>query len=1138
MARATLLTLCLIFISIYAPAQTFPARFERLSLEDGISHNLVYAILQDRSGFMWFGSMYGLIKYDGVAYRVYRHNPSDSASISFDDVISLIEDSYGNLWVGTWGGGLNRLNPETETFARYLHDPSDPRGLSHNTVWALLETADSSANTLWIGTERGGLNRLVLSENLPRGAASTPQSDAAYPDSFIHYVYDPADSLSLPSNLVRALYADRDGNLWIAGHRGLARLDQRGTGKERFFRYQHNPADSASLPSDNIMAICQDDSGALWIGTAGAGLAKMVFDESGKLTLLRRYRHDPANPHSLADNAVNLIREDRNGVLWIGTSGGLSLLAPANRDRGHFLNYRHDPAHPASLSGDAIVALHEDRAGIIWIGSYFGGVNFFAPGKIKFAHDTHHPYDKSSLSHPRVTAIAQDPAGTLWVATAGGLNRALPAAALPHPPSREAFSGPAAATSRFENVSLNPAESHSAGEEHVTALCVSRFSPTPILWVGTGGNGLFALPANGNSSRQPRTHHRHDPADPRSLPGNFVTVLLEDRFGALWVGTVRGLARAVSRGAEGKHFRRYAAHPGNPDSLGHNWILCLYEDSAAGLWIGSYGGLSRYDRRTGAFRTYRHDLHDPRSLSHDYVYAISRDSRGWLWIATSNGLNRFEPESETFISYTERDGLPNSVICGILEDTRGNLWLSTQKGISRFDPETRAIRNYDLDDGLQSNIFTPGASFRSSRGELFFGGINGFNRFFPEKISDNVFVPPVHLTGVKVFGQPVRINPASPLPVLELSHHQNHLTFEFAALDYATPRKNCYAYRLEGLEREWNDAGHRHAVNYPGLNPGEYVFSVKASNSDGIWNEKGTSVKIIIRPPFWQRGWFYLACAGLLGFIALALHRYRLRSKVRQALLLERERQRERDRVREKTARDYHDELGHQLTKISLYSELLCRDLGESPDHFSNGRREYTGANGLAGMDSPGEFSNGFPSRVLNYLHKINHASQHLCTDTRDFIWALDPEKDSLYETALHLKRFGEDLFEETGIEFRVEGISQAFNTVKLSMEWRRHLSLLFKEALNNAFKHAGCRTVRLQFSVTGENLQIILSDDGKGMLVEANTPGNGLPNMKKRAEKIGGKLEIISQPGRGSSIRFCGKIPGNAEAGKPERHG
>ena len=528
-----------------------------------------------------------------------------------------------------------------------------------------------------------------------------------------------------------------------------------------------------------------------------------------------------------------------------------------------------------------------------------------------------------------------------------------------------------------------------------------------------------------------------------------------------------------------------------------------------------------------------------------------------LWIGTSNGLNRFDlkptpgEKNTEFIIYREKDGLPNSVICGILEDDAGNLWLSTHKGISKFDPQANVFRNYDSADGLQSNIFHPGAFFKDQSGMLYFGGINGFNRVHPAGISENRHVPPVRITSIKLFNKPLRLNRNNGVvEIPEFAYDQNFLTFIFAALDFTAPEKNRYAYKLEGIDNDWQYAGRKNEAVYTSLNPGEYTFHVKAANNDGVWNQDGATVHFVIRPPFWQTAWFYLLCAILLGVVIYSIHYFRIKQKIRQSLLIERARQKERDWVREKTARDYHDELGHQLTKISLYSELIRQDLllknevedSSSGSHHpakrisgetsqltkNNGNARNGNSNGSNGNSVKNGVKNGNgngsqqfdPPQILNYLNKITSASDHLCTDTRDFIWALNPEKDSFYETALHLKHFADELLEETGIRVTVSGLTKALETVKLSMDWRRHIILIFKEAMNNCLKHAECQTVKLEFAVVANNLQIRLIDDGKGLPPE--TPdGNGLRNMKKRANKINGTLKLISNSGKGTQIQF-----------------
>lgn len=443
------------------------------------------------------------------------------------------------------------------------------------------------------------------------------------------------------------------------------------------------------------------------------------------------------------------------------------------------------------------------------------------------------------------------------------------------------------------------------------------------------------------------------------------------------------------------------------------------------------------------------------------------------------------------------------MVYAILPDHSEKLWLSTNNGISRFDPHSETFRNYNMDNGLQSNEFNTGAYLKCEDGNLLFGGINGFNIIDPVEVRHNKQIPAIVITNFIKFDQALKFDQAvSEMGEIRLNYDENFITFEYSALDYTNPKKNQYAYKLEGLNQDWMYCGNRRYASYTNLDPGDYTFRVIGSNNDGVWNKQGASIRITITPPFWETGWFFATLSGVLLIALLTAHRYRVNRKIRQSVQMERIRYSEREKVREQVSKDYHDELGHKLTKILLFSELIKRNL------------------------------NGSSEEVRTYLDKVILASESLSNNTRDFIWTLNPEKDNLYDLALYLREFGNSLFEGTDIGFQMKSLSEHLKSAKLPMEWKRHLTFIFKEGMNNILKHSQCQNVVLNFVLRNDELNIKLSADGSGFAltqqVKRNGAGNGLPNMKARAEKISGQIKINSDIGKGTTIMFRGQIPTN----------
>lgn len=927
---------------------------------------------------------------------------------------------------------------------------------------------------------------------------------------------------SLPHNWITAIHEDGDGNLWIGTADGLARLRQDATAKPGDFTvYKHDSRNPHSLNHSYVVSIYPGNGQpeeALWIITYANGLNRLD-PRTGRIVRYRPGDYNAAGGEDPGAGKINVLLEDRHRNLWIGTAeGGLSCLyfnrdhrSPAETGNGRkdasgplntFITYRNDPLNPQSLSDNLVTAVFEDRSGIIWVGTGRGGLNKINQRHQHFRRYTHVPGNPRSLSDKVVTAIMEDDSTNLWVGTAGGgLNKLR---SDPRDPSQYHYS-------HFRH---KPGLSYSLSSDAVTALYQDQ---SGNVWVGTDGGGLNLLDRRTGRFK----HYRYAPHSSNSISGDRINSITEDQYGQLWIGTRTGLNK-FDRFTE--KFTQYRHDANNPHSLSHNEVWAIYEDSYSQgktLWIGTRaGGLNKFDRKNEQFVRYMREFDNPHSLNNPAILSIYQDKAGNLWFGTySGGLNQFNRETEQFTFFSERDGLANNMIFGIMEDRQGNLWLSTNNGLSKMilgagggTPQI-TFKNYDVYDGLQGNEFNPGAYCLRRNGEMLFGGVNGMTAFFPDSITDNFYIPPVILTSMTIFDQPRpgMLNRAlfQGLPI-HLSYRENYITFEFAALDYTNPRKNHYAYRLEGFNEEWIQYGARRFASFTNLNPGKYIFRVKGSNNDGVWNELGVSVTLIIEPPFWKTWWFYLACAAALLFLTIFLHEYRVQQKLRRMREFDQVRAQENERVRAKAAHDFHDELGHKLTKISLFSEIIKRSL------------------------------NGTPPEVTEYLNRIGETAKTLSGGMRDFIWTLDPEKDSLHEVAVRLKDFGDELFDKTGIAFRVEGLTREMEDICLSMDWRRHLTLIFKEAMNNALKHSHCRNVTLTISANASRLEIALADDGAGLPLfktagegtgsdqegEAPPRGNGLNNMRLRAEKLNGTIDLLPNRNGGTIVRFSGEIP------------
>ena len=826
-------------------------QFEHLTIEDGLSQNAALAIFQDSKGYLWIGTQDGLNRYDGFAFKIYKHDPEDPSSISHNSILAITEDQDGSLWIGTWGGGLDRFDPVTETFISYHSDPGESSSLSSDTVTSIKQ---DSSGALWVGT-LAGLDRYNPSTN-----------------GFDHFKNNPNDPNSLSGDAVSVIFEDSNHQIWIGTGSigiegsGLNRLDP-STGK--FVRYQHDEADSRSLASNNIASIYEAPDGTFWIATGGFSLHGNGLDQFDPRTgTARHFSNNPKVADSLSTNDLMELWGDSNGMLWIGTwTNGLNLMDLSRP--GHFLHYQNDPFFPDSLSGNEVWSLFKDRSGILWIGTSHSGINKLSSNSGQFSLYRNNPSDPASLGTNATGAFSEDRHGNIWIATWGaGLERFDP-----H-------------TGHFEHFRHEPDNPDSLSDDLFMDVYVDTYD---TVWAGTLGKGLNRLtPTTGRV-----LHYLHDPENPDSLADDNIASIIPDKKGGLWIGTFGGLSHYDPHT---NIFTNYTKDPDNPASLYENKVVSLHLDSERNvLWVGTWGGgLNQLDLndplhtdpKLATFINYRNNPDDLSSISEDSVWAIHQTADGYLWLGTQLGLNRLDPSTKTFKHYTEKNGLPNNVLLGILEDDHGKLWLTTNNGLSQFDPRAETFITYDSSDGLQSNEFNSNAYFRAHNGIMYVGGINGFNLFDPGNVKPNPVPPQVAMTGFEVFNERLSVDLSGRKPI-ELSYKQDFISFEFAAFDFQAPQKNQYAYKLEGFDKDWVLAGTRRFATYTNIPGGQYVFRVKASNSDGVWNEKGIAIPIFITPPLWQTWWFIGSLIVVLGAFVASGFRWRLNTVREQNVYLE-----------------------------------------------------------------------------------------------------------------------------------------------------------------------------------------------------------------------------------------------------------
>ena len=787
-------------------------QFRQITPDDGLAGSWVPAILQDSRGFMWFGTSRGVNRYDGAAFAVYQHADDDSSSIAADLATVIYEDGARRLWFGT-RFGLSEYRRERDAFVNHrLVAAPDSAGVS--------SILDGPGDTLWVGTTRG-LYRFDR------------RSGRAFPFS--------ADTSSpLMNTEIRVLHPGSGGTVWIGtATKGLQRLDA-ATGRLRGWRFDAH--DARTLPADEVRGIVVGADGMVWIGTYGGGVARLD-PRDGALT---RFSHRDGDPRSLANNSVMAFIADGAGSLWVGTeNGGLDHLDPATT---RFEHYRFDPNDAAGLNSNSIESLYRDRAGTLWVGTFAGGVNISRRNGDALRRYRSIPGDAGSLSFNSVLAFTEDSRGAIWVATdGGGLNR---------------FDR---ASGRFAHYSTANSNIGSDAVLSVTEDAAGR------IWVGTWAGGV---------ARLDRTTGRFTTFTTRNsdIGDDNVFAVHADRAGDVWVGTVKaGLARFDERRGSFVGVPIFAR--------GEAAVTVRVIDDArdGALLVATEGrGLAVVDPRTLDVRWYRAEGKQGQRLSSNSVQSVFEGDSGILWIGTASGLDRLDRTSGAVTHFGKVDGLPSTFVTGVAGDDAGMLWLSSDRGIVRFDPRAKLAKIFTVADGLQGTEFNPGAAFRGRDGALYFGGGRGFNVIRPAAMTENRHVPQVVLTGFQLFNKPVPIGArGSPLTAsietldrLTLRPGQSAFSISFAALDYTAPEKNEYAYRLEGFESEWNVGRGLRTASYTNLPPGKYVFRVKGSNNDGVWNDAGASLPITVVPPFYKRWWFkgllLIAAGGLIALVIRA----------------------------------------------------------------------------------------------------------------------------------------------------------------------------------------------------------------------------------------------------------------------------
>jgi signal transduction histidine kinase/ligand-binding sensor domain-containing protein len=807
-------------------------QFKYLTTDDGLSSSIVTSIVQDYKGFLWFGTYDGLNCYDGTKIITYQKNLSDSTSLIENHVQTIFEDREKNLYIGT-RDGLALYNRDTDHFINYKFERSSP---FHELALGVSRIIEDSLGNLWLSTDKGAIyfNRTA--------------------NKIIRYQHDPTDPLSISNSAIEYVYRDTRGRLWMSTQKGL-NLFAPETGKFRHITVcaTHNE----NLSNVFFLAIVEDLEGNIWFGS-DEGLFCLESKMSDKELRLEHFKNDPADPNSLSINRARSLCVDQNGLLWIGTeNGGINIY---NKKKRIFFHYRIDDYNPMSLNNESIHALVQDRQKNMWIGTYGGGANVNKVNGDLIVHYKNLPGSAQSVSSNNITCFVEDSYNRIWVGTDGG-----------------GFNLFDQTTGRF--VHFN---SQNTAMQSNALNCMFREGGNCI-WMGTWEGGLIKYDYVSKKLQSFTTKNS-------GIPDNTVYSIAQDALGDLWLGSFQhGLIQYHLK--EGAFVEYSTAN----SIITSNHLDIVRSDHKGHILMGSGEYLQIFFPEENRFGIKSSIVPDTNLPISNAVNDILVENDTCTWVATQYGLYRYNQKNRGFRWYFKTDGLPSNTIKGLAVDRSGVLWLTTVCGICRFDHRNNKIINFSKSDGLQGNEFNKASILMTADGDLLAGGTNGFNLIHPDRYAENRSIPPVVITDFHIFNEKVKVAvKGSPLTKqismtesITLTYKQSVLTFYFAALDFANPQKNLYAYRMENFDKDWTYCGNRHEATYTNLNPGRYRFHVKGSNNDGVWNETGTTIQLIITPPWWKTKTARIGFVILILSLFISIYLYRINQINRQKKALE-----------------------------------------------------------------------------------------------------------------------------------------------------------------------------------------------------------------------------------------------------------
>lgn len=873
------ITCCLFIMAVLLASrisgQQNKLNFKHYSINEGLSQNTVFCLLEDRDGLIWIGTEDGLNMFDGYNFTYYKHEFRNPGSISHNQINALYEDRQGQIWIGT-SDGLNILNKKTGKIT-HLSTKEDSALSINDFITSIYE--DSKRN-IWI-TSIEGLKRY------------NPVTQ-----KFVLYNHGP-----LRKRADKVL-EDTHGIFWVSIDKDLRRFDPKSS---KFLPLPAVLENNQELRNSFIRVLKQDNTGKIWIGTEKSGL--FVFDE--KTNILQHFREEKSDAGSLAANIVREIFFMDADHVWIGTRDGLSVY---DRSTNKFTSYRNDRYDPGSLSMNSIREIIKDRAGNVWLGTFSGGVNLLINRHNMFQFMGYETPSQPGLSHNMVSSVIGTESGELWIGTeGGGLNLydrntdSFSKYALPRISANLGANTIKCILPEGGNLWLGTVDGlyyFDHAHKSMTQIPIPFYNSKEIvsmvkadgkLWLATHGSGLYARDAKGGI-----TSYRAGPSK-NSLPDNELLKIVKDESDNLWIASNKGLCYF----SNGK-FTPFFHNQSDLSSISNNSISTLFIDSKKRIWIGTKGGgINLYDSATNRFYV----IDKTTGLTNDYIQAIKEDNKGHLWVSTNQGLSKivikaappFTTKSVQISNYFVEDGLqsnqflPNSSY----KSKTWELYFGGINGLTYFNP-----------DSIKSNPYRPPVILTSFliRNKV----MDVFSENSPLKVSIN------------------------ETKEITLTHDQAFITFRFAALNFVNPTKNKYAYKLEGFkpDEDWHYVGGQREANYTNLDAGEYVFMVKAANNDGLWNDTPKTISITILPPWWKTWWAYALYILIIGSLLMLYYRYSLRTaKLKNALDYE-HLIRQKDSELHQRKLNFFTNISHEIkTPLTLILAPLEKLLGMNQDN-------------------------------------------------------------------------------------------------------------------------------------------------------------------------------------------------------------